>query len=251
MPTLAEQIAATDAKLDLMIASGGTAPASSEPTTEVTVTEALDMINAELQKKDAITKERAAYLRTVLAEITKALNFEDLPALELPFTIKVSDPAADKVHPTTATGTVQNPPVPADILPQQRTTMNAANLPPQAVATNFSSNLAKAEAIQKTLLAGPSEIRKSKYSDKLDEIKDMFGITEDDLKGDEYQLRWKLGDLLKILQDAVKLERLTGSVETEKAAGPQLWPSDMASATFDEKAGVFKNDPGKWADKQA
>lgn len=213
------------------------------------------MINEELSKS-GITQERAAYLRSVLAEITKALNFEDVastPAISIKV---INDP--DQVKPATANSSLKTigdgAPNPSN-LQDNRKTISITSIESPTPVNNFASSLAKAEAIQAILVGGPTELKKSKLTDKFDEIKSMFKITEEDLKGDGYNLRWKIGDLISLLQNAIRLEELTGGdvskEATTKAAKspatkPAAWPRDMASAKFDEKAGVFKNEPGAW-----
>lgn len=249
MPTLAEQIASANAKLTSLLETA-TQPAADD-TREVSSAEALQLIGAELATQ-GISKERRAYLTTALQEITKALSFEDVnEPLAIKITVIESD--ADKISPVTATGSASSPesmPKPS-VESANRKTLDLTTIGDNTAVTSFSSNLAKAEAIQK-LLVNKVELRKSKVTDKIDEIKKLFGVTDDDLEGDEYQLRWKIGQLINLLLDAARLEALTGSeiAKSSSTSAPEtkreVWPADMASAQFDEKAGVFKNDALRW-----
>lgn len=87
---------------------------------------------------------------------------------------------------------------------------------------------------------------------KLGEVMALFKIDGSKLR-DEYDLRWKVSELVSALQQAAKLEEIidapaaTAKTETvEKASTSEAWPRDMAGAKYDEKAGVYKSDDPTW-----
>lgn len=181
--TINEQLADMAAKLE------GLLPGE-EITEELQVSaqELLAKVAAELAMP--VTKKRAAYLQEVVAKA----NWEGANTY---IAIKVvNDPLRQKegTESIPALGTLSSSP-PGN--------------------TNW-SYAQKADLIAK-LLQDPKKlgefIEKSALTDKLDDIKEMFAISDDDLKSD-YEVSWKVGDLIRALQTAIKVERLV-----QKAAG--------------------------------
>lgn len=101
---------------------------------------------------------------------------------------------------------------------------------------------AQAEQVTPVHKAGPA-------SAKLDEVKSLFKIDDSKLL-DEYDLRWKISELVSALQQAAKLEEILGSTEKSEEKAPTAkadsWPRDMASAGYDSKRGVYKSDDPSW-----
>jgi len=246
MPTFAEQIAATNAKLDALIA-GPPPPAPPAPEElKLTPAEALATITAELNKSDT-TPDRATYLKSVLAEIAKS-HWEATSFIQL----KVLHDPLLQVATTTVT------PV--------------ANASTGPAATGFSSNapltgMAKAQEMQKLIVdrdALKKAIEKSRLTDKMAEIKTVFQIADTEMES-EYDLRWKIGDIVDMLQKAIKLEQFVGDPMLAPVAAPYAppgttpptptsftandkspWPADMAKAKFDDKEGLFKAELPSW-----
>jgi hypothetical protein len=251
MPTISEQIAAANAKLDALVTAA--VPAPVEQTVKLTMPEALVSITDELAK-DTVTKERAAYLRSVLGELAK--NFEATSFIELKV---LNDP--DLIKPVTEKiGTIQS--------------LTVAS-PDSGFASNL-TGVAKAQLIQKLLL-DKVELKKSALTDKLEQIKSMFALNDADLN-DSYDLRWKIGDLIGVLQNAIKLETMINGVPAPaattttatgapqapafgggvgagggmtKAAAEPLWPRDMASAKFDPVKKAYEPEPTAWGNDSA
>ena len=84
---------------------------------------------------------------------------------------------------------------------------------------------------------------------KLEEVKSLLKIDDSKLR-DEYDLRWKISELVCVLQQAAKVEEiLSGTEKSEEksaTAKSDAWPRDMASAGFDQKAGIYKADDPSW-----
>lgn len=213
MLTLAEQISAANAKLDTILA-----PA--EVVKQLTVADALVQISAELAK-ESVTKERATYLRSVLDEIAKS-NFESTTTIPLKV---LDDPTQIKPVTESVGGTIQ--------------TLGAAT-PDSGFASNM-TGIAKAQLLKK-LLSDKVELTKSKLTDKMDQIQSMFSLTDKDME-ESYDISWKIGDLIRLLQNSIKLENMVGAGSTTKSGEepvaksatpqPAVWPADMASAKFD------------------
>lgn len=229
MPTLQEQLDETKARLNALIAPAVT----EEPAAKLEAADILTAVTDEL-KKGNVSKERAEYLKGVMEALAKN-NFEATSFAALP------------IHKD-----------PDQIVPQ---VVAIATLQTLAVAkpqTHFSSNLSQAMKaamlIQKVLVnpeLNKELVAKGSYSDKLDDVKDFFGLKDDDLK-EEYDLRWKVGDLLSALQQAAKLERFVKEAAEKAEAeapvtksdsshlAPCVWPNDMAAAEYDTKAKTYK-----------
>lgn len=248
MPTFSEQIAAANAKLEALMAP----PPVEEKTVQVTAAEALLSITDELTAEAGVTKDRAAYLRSVLSDLSK--NYESKTVIE----IKVlNDPM--QIKPVTETiGTIQS---------------LATAQPDSSMASNL-TGVGKAQLIQK-LLVDKIELKKSALTDKMEQIKAMFMLTDADLS-DSYDLRWKIGDLLGVLQNAIKLETMINGVPATTAppapgfapaAAPPagagaafkaaetdpapVWPRDMASAKFDPVKKSYEAEPFAWGKDSA
>lgn len=231
MPTLSEQLTETTAKLDALLAAVSGATAATEEK-KLSPAEALTEIAEELGKA-TITKERAEYLKTVLAEIAKGgwESNSNTPAISIKI---VNDPMQQKPK-TESIGTLQS---------------LATGTPGSSSFTVGGTTAQKAAVIQKMLLE-PVELKKSALTDKLGDIKKMFGLSDEDLKN-EYDLSWKVGDLIRLLQNAVKLEQLVdGKTDTEKASSktdepPAVWPRDMAVAKFDAVKKAYEPEKSPW-----
>lgn len=237
MPTVADLLAQTNQQLDALLADK---PASTEqPEQKLAAADLIGEIAAEL-KAGNITKEREAYLREKLAEVSKG-SFEGTGGVWTPAIRVINDPMQIKPE-TVKAPTIQS--------------LQTAK-PDSHWASNQNKVLSlkeKAEIIAK-MIVSPDVIQKGQYSDKMDELKSFFGISDDDLK-EEYELRWKVGDLVCALQQAVKLEQFVGKAapraDTKKAAeppapaSPVVWPQDMAKAKFDPKAKTFAKEPSPW-----
>lgn len=233
MPTVTETLSETNAKLEAMLAAS--APSVTEEEKTLPAEEALQFISAELAKATT-TPERKLYLKSLLAELAKN-NWESTQ----PIAIKVVNDPMQQTPKTEPAPTLQG---------------NSTAEPDSNFCSNMSA-LQKAQTIQKFLLDQPAlklEVKKSALTDKLDQIKKMFGLTDADLK-DSYDLSWKVGDLIRLLQNAVKLEELVGDdvtkaepAKTEKPAEPAaLWPRDMAGAKFDPVKKAYDPEPNPWA----
>jgi len=111
--------------------------------------------------------------------------------------------------------------------------------------------LAKKAQLIKALILSPELIAKGQYSDKMEELMDFFGLSSDDMEED-CELCWKVSDLVRSLQQAVKLESFVAkAAPTEKAAEPNtlkptVWPNDMASAKFDPVAKAYAREDTVW-----
>lgn len=225
MPTLAETLDATEAKLQKL--------AGSPPTTVHKAEDVLNQIAAEL-KAGKPSKERSEYLAGVLDELRKnnweATTFARIREINDPMQLKPSTEPAPTIQALT-TGT-----------------------PDGSFSTNVSTAL-KAQMLQK-MIEDPSQLRalnKGEFVDKLDDIMAMFGLTEADLL-DEYDMRWKVGSLVTALYNAAKLETLVGKADKpagDAPAAPQpavepRWPSDMASAKFDPVKKAYELPPSPW-----
>lgn len=244
MPTFAEQIAAANAKLEaLMVAA---APAD-ESTVKLTAAEALVSITDELAS-ETVTKERATYLRSVLGDLAK--NFEATSFIALKV---LNDP--DLIKPVTERiGTIQS---------------LAAAAPDSGFASNL-TGIAKAQLIQKLLL-DKVELKKSALTDKLEQIKAMFALSDTDMN-DSYDMRWKIGDLIGVLQNAIKLEVMINGAPTAAPAVPApavgapspagassagasmfkaAWPRDMAGAKFDPVTKSYAPESPAWGNDSA
>jgi hypothetical protein len=229
--TFAEQLADATAKLDTLLASPTPVVAGAETTQKMTAAEALLFITQELASA-TVTKERGAYLKSVLEELAKN-NWEQTSHIELKL---LNDPMQIKPVTESIGGTLQ--------------TLAAAS-PESGFASNMSA-LQKVQAIA-MLIVNKEELRKSTLTDKMDSIKSMFGLSEEDLK-DSYDVRWKIGDLIGVLQDAIKLENFVGggSAKKNEPTAPVepttelVWPHDMASAQFDPVAKAYKKEPLAW-----
>lgn len=237
MPTLQEQLDENKARLNALLA-----PASTEPAEKMDASAVLAAVADEL-KKGNVSKERAAYLESVVADVAK-FHFEQTSFTPLKF---LNDP--DQIKPQTASVGAS-------------TIQALVTASPQ---THFASNATtaiKAAVLIHKLLVNPELIQKGQYSDKLEDLMDFFGLKKEDLK-EEYDLRWKVGDLVCALQQAAKLEQFVskaakeaeekapGAPEkaVEKAAAPSggvlpemVWPSDMAKAKFDPVAKGYKRE---------
>lgn len=229
MPSLAEQLAAASAKLDSLIPVAKSEP---EQVVELSAAEALTSVSAELAKAE-LSDERRKYLGEVLAEVAK-VNSE---GTNTSIKIKVlNDP--DQIKPSTATiATIQ--------------TLTTGK-PDSLFASNLKQVIGKAELIQK-LLNDREKLAKGKVSDKLEDIKKLFGLSEEDMSS-ECELRWTVSDLVSQLQSAVKLERMiekaaSEAQTTEKSAAAEDdkgWPKDMAGAKFDPLKKAYDLPQPKW-----
>lgn len=224
--TFAEELAAATAKIDaLLVAPPAPAP-SEDGMVKMTAADALVKISAELAST-TVTKERAEYLKTVLGELSK--NFEATSFISIK---EIKDPT-QLLPKTESIGTIQS---------------LAAAAPDSGFASNM-TGVQKAQLIQK-LLTDKAELKKSAVTEKLDAIKSMFGLTDADLK-DTYDLRWKIGDLIGLVQDAVKLEQLIGEPSEPtpaKKAADAAWPRDMAGAKFDPVTKAYEPSKSAWDD---
>jgi hypothetical protein len=254
MPTLAEQLEAATSKLDALLATPAAATAPTETVQQMTPQEAMLHITDELSK--GVSKERAEYLKSVVSEIAKN-NFESNG--EGAISIKmVNDP-------------MQIKPGTAPIAPIQ-------SLSSATPESNFADNMS---AVQKValivkMLTNPAELKeriaKSALTDKMDQIKSMFGLKEADME-DTYDVRWKIGDLIGVLQNAIKLEQFvnggndsTAKTATTPEAQPPVpppsslgkaekeapanavWPRDMAAAKFDPVKKAYEPDKNVWSE---
>jgi hypothetical protein len=224
MPTLTETLTETNARLEALLGTGGEKPADEKlPADEV-----LALIAAEV-KAGNVTKARAEYHQQVLATLAKN-NFE---ATEFAKLKELNDPT--QIKPKTET-------------------ISLVQTKPQ---THFASNLStamKAELI-KRLIGEPAIITKGEYKDKLDDLQGFFGLSDKDME-DSYEISWKVGDLVRALQQAVKLENFVakstekGDDGTEKSVksllGDGVWPADMAGAEFDPVAKAYTRKPSAW-----
>jgi hypothetical protein len=242
MPTIKEQLSATVGVIDSLLLS---VKKSDEEPAKMAASEVVTSIAAELAGD--VSDERKKYLQGILEALAKS-NFESTSFVS----IKVVNDS-DQIKPETVNAfTVQS------IIAAVKTgdTHWAANLRQAA----FSSSQ-KAEII-KHFLMNREDIAKGQFSDKLDQVKSMFGLSDEELR-DDCDVRWKVSDLLYQLTQAAKLERMveggkgTGTVEAEKSAAPkgepetkpkvaEVWPIDMAKAEFDPKAGGYKEEELFW-----
>lgn len=241
MPTVAELLAQTNKQLDALLVDKP-ADSKEEPEQKLAAADVMAAVAEEL-KAGSVSKERGEYLRTVLESLAKS-SWEGTGNTWKPVIRILNDPM--QIKPVTVKGpTIQS---------------MTTGTPDSHWATNQNRVLSlkqKAEIIAKMILA-PEVIQKGAYSDKLDDLKSFFGISDDDLK-EEYDLRWKVGDLVSALQQAVKLEQFVSKAapaektETEKAAAekistekaaaePFIWPRDMAGAKFDQEKKRFLKD---------
>lgn len=245
MPTLFEQVDAANAKLDALLAAPATVAAPTAEPVEMTAAEALLHITDELSK--GVSTERATYLKGIVTEIAKN-NFESHGEGAMPIKI-VNDPT--QIKPGTA-----------PIAPVQSLTSATPE-------SNFADNMS---AIQKValivkMLTDKEELKariaKSALTDKMAQIKSMFGLTDTDMK-DSYDVRWKVGDLISLLQDAIKMENfVSGGGSTSKAepavtpaappaslastpAAQDVWPRDMAIAKFDPVKKAYEPELNVW-----
>lgn len=249
MPTLSEQVDAANVKLDALLAAPATVAAPTAEPVEMTAAEALLHITDELSK--GVSTERAIYLKGIVTEIAKN-NFESHGEGAMPIKI-VNDPTQLK-------------PGTAPIAPVQSLTSATPE-------SNFADNMS---AVQKValivkMLTDKEELKariaKSALTEKMAQIKSMFGLTDTDMK-DSYDVRWKVGDLISLLQDAIKMENFVsggGSKDdsTSKAepvatpaappaslastpAAPDVWPRDMAIAKFDPVKKAYEPEPNVW-----
>lgn len=219
------QLAASNAKLDSMLPSTG-----ADESPKLTAAEIFTQISSELQKGN-VSKERAAYHLAVIAEVSKnnfeATSFTPLKVLDDPMR---TNPKSESI------GTIQS-----------LTTS-------EPKGSTFASNMTKQEkaaALQKAIL-DKEAIKKGVYSDKLEDIMSLFRIDPEDLH-EEYELRWKVGDLISQLQSAAKLEALVEkSAAPEKQAEkpvedkPVVWPRDMASAKLDPATNTYSAEKSQW-----
>lgn len=228
MPTLPDALTAANAKIESMLADVSKAEQS---TKQLTAAECVAQIGKEL--RSPVTKERGAYLRSVFESLAKN-NWEATSFAPLK---EFNDP--DQIKPETENiGTI---------------TSLTTGKPDSTFASNLTT-AKKAELIAK-LLTNPEAIKKSKMTDKMDDIMSMFSLNNDDLTR-EYDLRWKVGDLISALQTAIKLERLVDGNSTsksvpadsvvEKAIAPDVWPSDMATAKLDPLTKKYVRDDLSW-----
>lgn len=224
MSTLAETLAAHSAKLSQLTG------APEQQVQTLKAAEALAEIAKELQRGE-LTKERADVIVAALAELQKN-NWEATSWTPIK---EVNDPTQLKPK------TERAPTI------QQLTT----GKPDSHFATNLTT-AQKAQLIHKLLTDPQQAIAKGVYSDKLEEMMKMFGLTEDDLD-DEYDLRWKVGDLLTQLYRASQLENLVSKSAPGKAASPEApvaksaaWPLDMASAKYDPVAKSYQKPELTW-----
>lgn len=213
MPTISEQVAATNAKLDSLLTTPTVTPV--ETTVELPPANAVVRIAEELAKGE-VTKARAEYLSTVLAEIAKVNSEGTNTSISIKI---VNDPTQIKPSTESIAGIAS------------LTTLK----PDNGFSSNISSVLHKMQLIQK-LLNDREALRKGKVSDKLDDIIRIFGLTDDDLQS-ECELSWKVGDLVRQLQSAARIENLvekSGSKDDD-ATPPvaAVWPADMADAKYD------------------
>lgn len=251
MPTLPEQIASATAKLDAFLPSASPADAAQK----LTAAEIFEQLGKE--RKGTVSKERAAYHTELLATLAKnnyeATSFTPLKVIDDPM----------RTNPESASiGTVQS---------------LTTGTPDSLFSTNLRTAMSvaqKAALIQK-VLTNPDKIQKGVFSDKLDDIVDLFGFTKEDMD-QECELRWKISDLVYQLQSAAKLERLvekasgaekpvvkadektiektavtepaktTETPDASKLAPTDGWPADMAGAVFDPVAKQYKREELPW-----
>lgn len=239
MPTVPEQIASTNAKLDALLPSATPGDGAEET---LSAAEILGKMNAEL-KAGAVSKERAAYHKQVLETLTKnnfeATSFRTIPVLDDPMRTNSKEESIGTIQ-SIDTGT-----------------------PDSLFSTNLKSAMTVAQkaALIHKVLTNPEKIQKGAFSDKLDDIVDMFGFTKEDMQ-QECELRWKISDLVYQLQSAAKLERLvekSAEKPTEKPAekpaetlSEEVWPLDMARAQIDPVTKQYKREEPTWGrDKPA
>lgn len=240
MPTVAEKLSTTKAAIAQLLKAA--APPETTPTEQtLPAAEVVASVSAEL--KGEVTKERAAYLAGVLEALSKnnweATSFIPIKELKDPMKIEPQE---------VSIATLQN---------------LAAGKPDSLFATNLST--AKKAAIIAKLAMSPELIRKSAMTDKLEEIKGMFGLSEDDMD-QSYEVRYKVGNLIDALINAIKLENLIGTEKSEpaeKTTAPEekkpeekkpetvaddVWPADMASAQkqFDPVSKAYKKAELTW-----
>jgi hypothetical protein len=232
MSKFADDLKATTAKLDALLAPAST-PAPAEEQLQLSAAEVVARISDEMLAGNC-SPERVTYMKSVLDDLAKS-HWEQT-TYHAP--IKIVDDLT-QLKPNTAT-----------IAPSQLLSIPNVPIPSNATHPNL---LTKAQLIQKLLndkAALAVAITKSKLTDKLDEIYKVFGISSDELET-EYDLRWKVGDLITQLQSAVKLERLVDGVkkaeETKPVAEP-TWPRDMTRAEFDPVAKAYKPETSPWDD---
>lgn len=238
---LTEQLDAAQAKLDALLAAMNAPEPAAETTQTVTAAQALGMITEELSKD--ISKERAAYLKSVVEELAKS-GFESTTVVE----IKVLHDPTQLLPKTEPSPTLQS---------------IAAASPESGFASNMSA-VQKVALIQK-LLINSAELKKSAISDKLDEIQTLFGLTDDDME-DSYDMSWKIRDLVVLLQNAAKIETVIGGVKKSattpaptaapttmskpitksKPETEPVWPRDMASAKFDPVTKSYAPEANDW-----
>lgn len=230
--TLAEQLAATTAKIDGLLVDKSAEESVKPDPEQLTAAELVAKVAAELATEPS--KERTAYLKGVLEQLAKN-NFE-ITEYQAPAMKEVKDPFR-REDPTRELKSIEAL-VAGDAPSVQKGVKKAAS--------EFTGE--EKVAIITKLLSNKELLQKSQLTEKFDEICDTFGITESDLK-DEYSVRWKIGDLLGALQTAIKVERLVGGASVDKATtvkntealpekkpetfSEDVWPSDMAAAKVD------------------
>lgn len=254
MTTSLEAITAANAKLDSLLSSTTPEQQPSAAGDDLSPAAAIKSIAAELEDSKTLTKQRAEYLASVLGDVSKAVgdatakgNWEATTPLE---SISVRVTAATDRRPA-PTRTIIDPLNLTSSGKPVGSTYAATAVKAEKVA-QIANLLVDSDALKKFLDDG--SVAKSAASDKLAEILTLFGLDEADLK-DTYEVRWKIGDLLQLLQNQIKLERMlavggTTTEKTEKAAGAatgdDVWPRDMASAKYDEKKQAYEKEPSRW-----
>lgn len=241
MPTVEEQLAAATSTLDALMSAATPAPE------QLSAVEVVGKIAAEL--KGEVTKERAEYLSQVLDALTKnnweATSFIGIKVINDPMQIK---PETASIAPlqTLSTGKPDS--------------LFATNLRTAKDEIGKLTTAKKAELITALLTSQREVLQKSKLTDKLGEIKDLFSLSDDDMN-DGYEIRWKVGDLISALLQAIKLENLVEGSSTSKQDEPApaatskneaAWPNDMAAAKFDPVEKSYKREEPAWGyDKAA
>lgn len=236
MPTAAEILAASQSKLDQILAE--TAPKPVEKTLTLSVPEAAVQVAYELGKSD-IGDERRLYLSEVMHEIAK-VNSE---GTNTSISIKVIDDPMRQKESTERIATIQ--------------TLASAK-PDSVFATNLHAVIGKADLettegkfqLAMALLTDREKLRKSDLTDALDDLQTMFGLTDDDMKN-SYDISWRVGDAIRALADAAKVERILKKSDDRKADAVAAWPADMTSAKFDAVTKSYSKDELPWGYDQA
>lgn len=200
MPTLTEELATSNAKLDALLTPEPTPTPAPEPL-ELSTQEVLEKMSAELA--NPLSVERGKYLSETLSTLSKGNwegknTFIPLPEKSNPDMVK---PGTEKIAPI---GTLASSAGDTHWSYNLKTVMGKAQLITDVVRTP--AKIPEFIAL----------IEKSALTDSFDDIKSMFGITDEDLK-DEYSVRWKIGDAVSALQTAIKVERITAKAKASKS----------------------------------